>query len=198
MARRETPARSRVPHGLTVRSWALTLGLVALSAHVFGQGLGDAARQEREQRKKTTSRAKVVTEVELAANDGQLANDPGQSDPLPPPEARQTERPPEPELPGVDILPATMSQEEYWRARAREARHRLAMARRRYEAIDREIRIGQPARYGKDGRRFIYSIHTLKAVADEAEAAVRAAEKALKELHEEGRRAGALPGWLRE
>jgi len=160
--------------------------------------LGEAARQEREQRKKTTTEVKVVTEDELASNKGQLANDPGVADPGPPPETRVAARPFEAEVPGIDILTASMSAEEFWRTQARRARNRLALAKRRYKAIERQIRIGQPAVYDQNGRRVINSVHAMKAWADEGEAEVRAAEKALADLREEARRAGALPGWLRE
>ena len=59
------------------------------------------------------------------------------------------------------------------------------------------IRLGQPAKYDENGRRVIYSIHQMKAMADEAAAEIRQAQEALDDLLDEARRAGALPGWLR-
>ena len=75
MARSDAQADvERNPDGATVRCLGLTLCLLALPAVGFGQLLGEAARKEREQRKKTTTEVKVVTEDELASNKGHLAN----------------------------------------------------------------------------------------------------------------------------
>ncbi|MCG6924551.1 MAG: hypothetical protein LJF30_04465 [Acidobacteria bacterium] len=186
------------PDGAPARRLGLTLCFLALPAVGFGQSLGEAARKEREQRKKTTTEVKVVTEDELASNEGQLANDPGTSAPEPAPRTRRTRRLFEAEMPGVNVFPVSMSKEEFWRDRARHARNDLAYAKKHYEALVRQISIGQPARFDENGRRVIYSAQTMKAWADKAEAELRAAEKALADLHEEARRAGALPGWLRE
>ena len=59
------------------------------------------------------------------------------------------------------------------------------------------IRFGQTGSYDTNGRRVIYSIHQMKAIADAAAAELAAAQAALEGVLEEGRRAGAQPGWLR-
>jgi len=91
----------------------------------------------------------------------------------------------------------THGKEEYWRGRFAEASSRVEDAQRRLDAFLRMISIGQPAHYDANGRRVIYSIHQMKAMADAASAELASARTALESLKEEGRRAGALPGWLR-
>ena len=59
------------------------------------------------------------------------------------------------------------------------------------------IRFGQPAEYDANGGRVIYSIHSMKEMADAAAAELALAQTALENVFEEGRRSGALPGWLR-
>ena len=48
-----------------------------------------------------------------------------------------------------------------------------------------------------NGKRVIYSIHQMKAMADASAAQLVAAQSALDKVIDEGRRAGAQPGWLR-
>ncbi len=85
-------------------------------------------------------------------------------------------------------------QEAYWRARADEARQRVAMARERVAEAEES--------YGKMRHRNRQRGEPRAIVSDERAAAHAELEAALKyleeELPEEARRAGALPGWLRE
>jgi hypothetical protein len=58
---------------------AVLLGLLAVGNGAWAQGLGDAARREKERREKAgqgDAAAKVVTDEDLRNNPGQLANDP--------------------------------------------------------------------------------------------------------------------------
>jgi hypothetical protein len=184
-----------------LRPWGLGFCLLVLPALALGQSLGDAARKERARREKTekTDHASpTFTEDDLAATKGQIANDPGTADAAAEREgeaSRRTEAP----TPSVAPEPSTMlRQEAYWRGRARQARGRVATADRRYKALQKMILYGQPLMYDSNGRRVIYSIYAMKERADEAKAELRAAEKALEDLADEARRAGALPEWLRE
>jgi hypothetical protein len=70
-------------------------------------------------------------------------------------------------------------------------------AQRRRDALQRMIIIGQPARYDANGQRVIYSSQQMKEKADAADAALATAQADLEKLLDEGRHAGALPGWLR-
>ncbi len=176
--------------------------LLALPSLTLGQSLADAARKEKERRdqaRRTGGPTRVIPEEELKTTKGHLANEPAPSespaDQSPEEKRTRASKPPSP--PPVDSSQEQKQKEAYWRTRSAEARPRLAAAEERYGDLDRMIRIGQPAMYDKNGRRYIVSQQRMKATADEAEAEVANAKKALEELEDEARRAWALPGWLR-
>lgn len=84
--------------------------------------------------------------------------------------------------------------EAYWRARAQEARDRVAAARERVAASDEDYaRMRHRLNERGEPRAEITNART--SAHAELEAALRYLES---ELPEEARRAGALPGWLRE
>jgi hypothetical protein len=173
---------------------------LVLPVLVQGQSLGDAAKKERERRAKVkeTAAAKTVTDEELAANKGSLANDPKPATPA------KTAATPSAGSPAVALeseasearAPSGANGEAYWRAAAGQARLRIEEARRRYDAIQRMLHFGSGHK-DANGEVVIYSNQQLKAMGDKAEADVKAAEAALERLVDDGRRAGALPGWLR-
>jgi hypothetical protein len=175
--------------GASVQALVLSLLLLALPALALGQSLAEAARKEKARRdevRKTGPPTRVVTEEELKTTRGQPV----------PPESPAASKPPSP--PPLDSSRQERAQKEaYWRTRGAEARQRLAVAEQRYAELDRMIRIGQPARFDENGRRYIVSQQRMKVLADEAEAEVANAKKALEDLDDAARRAGALPGWLR-
>jgi hypothetical protein len=174
------------------RSAALCLLLVLTPSLTGGQSLGDAAKKERERREKMRQAggvaAPTVDADSLAANRGSLANDTSR----PASTVAETPRP-------ATIPPAAGAggTETYWRSRAAAARRRVDEAQRRVDAFDRVIRFGQSGEYDANGRRVIYSQQQLKQMADEAGEELAAARAAFERLEEDGRRAGALPGWLR-
>jgi hypothetical protein len=178
--------------------------LMTLPALAVGQSLGDAAKKERERRAKlreSGTSAKTVTEEELASNKGKLANDPkarpataeaGES-------ARRTQQgtatPPRQVAPQPNQF---SNPEAYWRDRVAAARGRVEQAEERKLALERMIRFGQPAEDdATNPTRTIYSMYQMKAMADAAEAELKAAQATLEDELTEARRAGALPGWLR-
>jgi hypothetical protein len=210
-----------VPHSqaLCVACWGILLqGLAAMAERVglrvlvflmtlpalaAGQSLGDAAKKERERRTKVRESgagAKTVTEEELAANKGKLANDPkakpataADVNPTPPDQgaAARPRQAPAPAIPARD-------QEQYWRARAAAARERVEVAEKRVLALERMIRFGQAAEYeATNPAPNIVSIYRMKESADAAAAELTAAQANLEAVLTEARRAGALPGWLR-
>jgi hypothetical protein len=173
--------------------------LVTLPAFANAQSLGEAAQKERGRREKVRDAggsARTLTEEDLATTKGTLANDPNAP-------AAAAAKPDGGTAASGQIrrpIPAGSSpeaQEEYWRKRVAEARARVEQARRRNDAIQSMIRVGQGAMYDENGRRVIYSVHQMKTIADAAEADLAAAQAALEKVVEEGRHAGALPGWLR-
>jgi hypothetical protein len=166
-----------------------------------GQSLAEAARKERERREKLRSKGEssgvTLTEEDLAASKGTLANDPETSS-----EREEADRnkptSTEPARSRSQAPRQAVSQEAYWRGRVTRARARVTRAEQRRRRIDYMIRIGQPAMYDSNGTRVIYSPQRLKAMADKAQLELESAQQALEDLLEQARRAGALPGWLRE
>jgi hypothetical protein len=202
----EAPSRTEPEAGRGGRAvlggCGLALCLLAFPALLLGQSLGDAARKERERRDKggkTRPASHALTEDDLATTRGRLANEPGTPQPGAAEETQESPAAAPTPTPRVVHEPSALpGQEAYWRERARRARERLALADLRYKTLQRMIRFGQPLMYDANGRRVIYSNPAMKARADEVEAELRAAEKALEDLADEARHAGALAGWLRE
>jgi hypothetical protein len=89
---------------------------------------------------------------------------------------------------------AETEREAYWRARAQEARDRVAAARERVAESDEDYARMRHRRNERGEPRAEITQDRSGAHA-ELEAALRYLES---ELPEEARRAGALPGWLRE
>ena len=177
--------------------------LMALPAVASGQSLGDAAKKERERRAKLReagTSARTVTEDDLATTKGKLANDPkaktatseasesATRDQGTTVERRQVRPQADP----------SRNLEEYWRGRVAAARARVAAAEQRSRALEAMIRFGQPAEDdATNPTRVIHSIYRMKEAADAAAAELAAAQANLESVLDEGRRAGALPGWLR-
>jgi hypothetical protein len=186
-----------------MRAWGIGVCCLLLPAFASGQSLAETARKERERRdtlRDAGRDAPTLTEADLAASAGRVANDRDEGD-----SAADEERAERPDR--VRSLSRSGDRdserdsraefERHWRERAVDARLRLEEAERRYRGLDRMIRIGQGARYDENGRRVILSGAELKRRADEAQAELAAAREAFEELRKEGRRAGALPGWFR-
>jgi hypothetical protein len=177
--------------------------LVLAPALAAPQSLGDAAKKEQERRDRLRQKGapmRPLTEEDLATAKGTLANEP----------TAETAGSGEGEtraggggaatrgglLEVANDAPAR-SGEGYWRGRVARARARIAAAQRRLDALQLMIRFGQPAAYDENGKRVMYSVHQLKGKADQAAADLAAARQAVEDVLEEGRRAGAPPGWFR-
>lgn len=95
---------------------------------------------------------------------------------------------------------------ERWRARARERREALQRGRDRLAALQEQERrlqdqILQLSSMGYSGDQMsaqILQLEQTRGMIDRAREAISAAERAWAQLEEDARRAGALPGWLRE
>ena len=185
----------------TARAAAAVALLIVLPALAVSQSLGEAAKKERERRDKLRQAGvstKTLTKDDVAASKGQLANDPnepGATAGLPAAGDREGAASGPVSAVREPVPPA--QGEEYWRGRVGAARGRLAQAQERHDFMQAVLRRGQPATYDENGKRVMYSLQQLKVKADAAAAALAAALKALDDTLEDGRRAGALPGWLR-
>jgi hypothetical protein len=179
-----------------MRASCAALLFSALPALVLGQSMGDAAKKERERRDKLReagASGRTVTDEELANNKGSLANDPKAA----PAKGSDGENAKGRASPPAARTASDPRGEDYWRRRVAQARGEVERAQRRHDAFQRMIRIGQPGEYDENGRRVIYSIYQMKEMADAATAELAARQKALEDVLEDGRRSGALPGWLR-
>src|SRR5262245_37674248 len=121
---------------------------LAIPALASAQSLGDAARKERDRREKVREvggSAPTLTEEDLATTKGTLANDPNAQPASDGPDAaaargggtRVQRLPASPD-------PSSETQEEYWRRHFGVAKARVERAQRRYDGLQRMIRIGQP------------------------------------------------------
>jgi hypothetical protein len=177
--------------------WGTLFCFLALPSLVNGQSLGASAEKERERREKirqSGTESKTVTTEDLAANKGQIANDPGI------PAAVKVDASPAPasadSAPAAAQTPSSAENgETYWRGRAQSAQARIERAQHEVELAQAMIRA--PGMMMKDGHRVVYSVLELKQRADAADAQLKTAQKMFEDMLEEGRHAGALPGWLR-
>jgi hypothetical protein len=171
---------------------AALLGLLTPSL-VFGQSLAEAARQEKERRKKiqesTSSTSKVVSDEELQTNKGSVANDPQASSASTGTGSQSSQ----PATPAWDKA----RDEQAWRDRAARAEARLADAKQRYETLN-GLTLTQGQYYvDKDGKKVIGSLEQLRQKIDQAKAEYDDAQRDRDAVFEGARRAGVPPGWLR-
>jgi len=181
------------------RSWRTLVCVIALATPAVGQSLGDAAKKERDRLEKLRAaggNARTLTEHDLATTKGALANDP-KADKATGNTGEGSQRAAGAPLPNVPDPAPSKNGEEYWRSRVTAARGRVAAAQRRLDALQAMIRLGQPVRHDANGGLVIYSPTKMKEMADAAAAELTSAQTALDGVLEEGRRSGALPGWLR-
>ncbi len=183
---------------MRVRS-VLVIGFLVPSLAV-AQSLGDVAQKEKERRKKIQhagGSSKVVTEEELKANHGSLANDP-KAQPATTPSQSSVPKPAAPTPPPTTTpAPDPREQEESWRHRVAEAQARLAKAREHYDLLN-GLTLGPGDSYvDENGKPLITSLEQLRKLIAEAKVEVDAAQKALDDLLETARQQGVPPGWLR-
>jgi hypothetical protein len=108
------------------------------------------------------------------------------------PHAMMPPNSPPPEPAGIvpSASPAPVKDEAYWRSRMKEAREKVARLKREVEGLDTVVRQNSGSTTLAQRSR----IERLTRVREE----LAAAERAIGEAEEEARKAGALPGWLRE
>ncbi len=173
-----------------IRTLGATVLAMVLPALVSAQSLGQVAEKEKERRKqheKTGAKAPVISEEELKSNKGRLANDPSE---------------PGAATPGTTstapITPPSGRDEQSWRARASQARARVAQATRTYETFNRQyLAPGESFVDTRTGKTLVRDKEQLQRLVAEAKASMVAAQKALDDLEESARRQSIPPGWLR-
>jgi hypothetical protein len=180
-----------------------------------GQSLGNVAKKERERRdknKKEGVAAREFSEEEVFGEKGEKEEaeaSEGES-------GEETEAPdaPSPEtneavIPGVDPNLEDGAEryeresrerrrsEAEWRSRASSGRARVAAAQERVRFFE-GLHLGPNEYYvDENGRTVVESVEQLQQMTREAKAELAAAERDLKQMQDEARRAGIPPGWLR-
>jgi hypothetical protein len=172
--------------------------LLLLPSLALGQSLGEAAAKERERRKKAQESGQapspVITEKELNANRGQLANDPDAA-PAAAASSRSQSRGSRGAVP--DSLDARAAQEEKWRSTAAQLRARADRARKEYEYWSSQHLAGGEYFVDENGKKLVGSAESLQGLVANKKAALEVAEKALADFEELARRENIPPGWLR-
>lgn len=200
--------RRRRPEAFRATPWllALVLGALGVASFAAAQGLGEAAAREQERRaregKASPAPSFTAKDLEAAriAREGppKPSPSPGAKGASPKPTAKPTVPPPEP------ALVPTPSQEPYWRGRAAEKRRAIADAQLRITALQDQLTalrndlsptgVTDPFRLQTQQAE----IAKVSAALVEAQRGLERARQEMADLEEEARRAGALPGWLRE
>ena len=175
----------------------LTLAVImSLASSLHAQSLADAAKKAEEKRglaaADQTSRTKVYTRKDVEALPPEVVTSPSKA----PGTAASAASPSEPE--SIDnARPAR--DEAYWKERMAPLRAQLDRDRRTLSGFRLDLRNLEvymvPTQwnwsvYGLDWQRLTREVSTWEAI-------VRDGEKQIADLEEEGRVAGALPGWLR-
>jgi hypothetical protein len=186
---------------------ALTLGVGSLPC--WAQSLAEIAEREKERRKAAEgkgSKARTLTNDDLARTKGQLANDPGPGSASPSPAPASA--PPESGLtlyrratPEPKEAPERARDEAYWRGLARQRRAQLQRCEQVVEyaeALAGAMAYGPP-RLSDDGQTDWQAKRAqLMKDLETARQQLAQARQELAGLEDEARRAGALPAWLRE
>lgn len=151
--------------------------------------LVEAARAERERRARSGPPVAVITDQNVAHSKGKIT----------------VADPKKPAVAGEDAAAAlrTIKDEQYWRSRALDIRTRLRQATDRVEDLElsaagwRRRFYAEEDPYFRDGK-IKPEWDRVLAQLEETRNEVETTRKELEDFLEEGRRAGALPGWLRE
>jgi hypothetical protein len=183
----------------------LRLGFTALAMCVLpmtlsAQSLGSAAEKEKE-RRRTTARAKgggsrVITDEQLAANKGRLANDPdnvGMEPGEPPSASPPAATPASASKPGGSAGVDDSARRSEWRMRVLRARQRISEAEQALAKARADV-----ARVLRRNPQWVEGLTRALEARAQAETELARARQAVDELEEEARRAGVPPGWLRE
>ena len=163
--------------------------------------LAEAAKVERERKAEAAPPRIVINNktIHRYAKGGQLT--------VAEPKKKPAPAPPAPAAAAAGATPAAVAplarDEKYWRGRALEIRQRWRKASDRIKELEEDIGLlrrrfyAQDDPYVRDGQIKPAWDHALDELR-ESRAAVQAAKKELTDFLDEGRIAGALPGWLRE
>lgn len=177
-----------------MRLVSLLLATALLPLASSAQSLGEAARKEEARRQKNKERgvkAPVFDDSKIAKT--------GAAVPAPAASTAPASPSPAPALPDSGDAEAEQrrQQEELWRGRMAEARIRRDEAKQGHDVLNALSLAPRESFVDEQGRTLVRDAEHLRQLIAEAKAKWDAAERAIDEVEEAGRRAGALPGWLR-
>ncbi len=190
--------------------------LVSVCAASHSQSLGELAKKERERREKNKDNgvtALEFSETEIFEDDDEeegdvdgagvegdsksdVAGDRASTSPLP----NRIDVAVEPDDDSERVEKESRDrklQEAEWRNRFREARERVAFAREQKAVWDGVYYVEGVKLVDENGNIVVESRDDLRRFVAEASQELTDAERALRNLGEEARRAGVPPGWLR-
>lgn len=191
----EQPAPSQTPEPAASRAEEITPESGSKDVDVVDPGgergpktLVEAARAERERRARSGPPVAVITDKNVAHSKGHLT-------------VADTKKP---AATGADAAALqTIRDEQYWRSRALDIRTRLRQSTDRVADLElsaagwRRRFYAEEDPYFRDGK-IKPEWDRVLAQLEETRNEVETTRKELDDFLEEGRRAGALPGWLRE
>lgn len=176
--------------------------LLVLPALATGQGLGDAAKKEKERRQQTPKAgapAKTYTQDEVLGLPP-IANEGAGSGNAPSPGTTIAGLPssaPSSVTPPASDEGARQRDEQFWRGRTNMARQRVEKAQAVHQRLSGMHLVPGYVYEDSRGRVVIDSIEQLQGLTARAKAELDEAQKALEDLLEEARRSSVPPGWLR-
>jgi hypothetical protein len=179
-------------------SLALVSMACLLPALAPAQGLGDAAKKEKQKRAAVPATpAKTYTESDLAERAvpaGETTSAPETAEPAQP----GTPVPAAPQAASSDDAgDRRRAEEAAWRERVGLARERVDRARMKHEQLSKLTLVPGYEFVDAKGRTVYGSIEALQQATAEAKRELDDAQRALEDLLEQARRASVPPGWLR-
>jgi hypothetical protein len=190
----------------------VVLALAGFASTVCAQSLGDVAKKTEEERDKTktssasspTASKKTYSDKDLKEARPVLTDTPAEKQPaaVSPDKAPATTASSKPENTASDKAKSVAKDEAYWRARwtpiqqtLNEKLARSAQLKARIAKLTSELSgsgVSNARRAGVESER-----QRLIAMSDTLDVDISGDKAALADIQEEGRRAGALPGWFR-
>lgn len=182
---------------LTPAALLVLLGLASGVAPAQAQSLADVAEKEQERRKAVKPSGKVLTNKDLGSVPPAVVVTPS-PDAAKAAEAAKTAKPPDPAAPQEK---GPVQDQAYWSGRMSGLRTQLDRDQTYAEALQTRINSLAADFVNRDdpAQRSVIERDRQRAVAELARLtkAIADGKKAIADLEEEARRAGAPPGWLR-
>lgn len=183
------------------RALAVALAVVCVAGSALAQDMAEAARRERERRKKAQEAGQasaVVTNDELKTTKGALANDPGAAAAPAASEVRKARRvAPKSESAIPDSNQDRREAEQQWHERAAQLRGEIESWQERHDYWSSLYLAPGDYFVDDEGRKLVGSPENLQKLIAGAKARLDEARKALADLEDQARRENVPPGWLR-